>query len=218
MARKADGLIVIGTSLKIHGLKSLIKSFADVVRSKKGPCIFMNLSAPSNEWNDVFDTVLLGPCDDSVAVLSQVMKGEKEAELEKKKQKEVKLIHIILFISNPGSLPRKKRRKKSADNLLLLQTSESSFKWPKRKHQLLLPQNQLQKSLIPNHWSKFILILLYLFLILPLMKLLFRKRQSRVQSRTKLFLKRRRVIPNLSQATPSSMLTLPQRHQSPQNQ
>jgi NAD+-dependent protein deacetylase SIR2 len=69
-----DALVVIGTSLKIPGLKNLIKSFADRIHSRPGGvCVFMNLTAPNLEWKEVFDYVLLGPCDEIVSIISPLI-------------------------------------------------------------------------------------------------------------------------------------------------
>ena len=103
MSRKApiaDALVVIGTSLKIHGLKNLIKSFADLVHSRPGGvCVFMNLTAPSTEWNSVFDHVLLGPCDDSVSIISKVMNDAKKVETEKKQTRKVCCLSFLLLLT-----------------------------------------------------------------------------------------------------------------------
>ncbi|KAJ3345962.1 hypothetical protein HDU91_007177, partial [Kappamyces sp. JEL0680] len=75
LSKKPDALIVVGTSLKIVGVRNLIKTFADAVHSKPGRiCLFMNMTPPAKEWGDLFDHVLLGPCDDSVEILSGLMK------------------------------------------------------------------------------------------------------------------------------------------------
>ena len=60
-----DILIILGTSLKVHGLKSLVKEFAKAVHSKKnGKVIFVNLSPPSESvWKDTIDYWVETECD-----------------------------------------------------------------------------------------------------------------------------------------------------------
>ncbi len=58
------GMLVLGTSLKIVGLKGLVKDFATVVHGRGGKVIYVNLSKPSvSEWGSVFDYWLPWPCD-----------------------------------------------------------------------------------------------------------------------------------------------------------
>ncbi|KAK2461579.1 hypothetical protein APHAL10511_006042 [Amanita phalloides] len=69
MARKPDMLIIMGTSLKVHGLKKLVKDFARTVhdsvpsndattsRGRKwaGKVIFVNKTPPAAEWSNIID-------------------------------------------------------------------------------------------------------------------------------------------------------------------
>jgi len=73
LGRKPDMLIIMGTSLKVHGLKKLVKDFARVIHSSgpsgasssKRPCqvIFVNKTAPSSEWTNVIDYHISGETD-----------------------------------------------------------------------------------------------------------------------------------------------------------
>jgi NAD+-dependent protein deacetylase SIR2 len=71
---KPDMLIVMGTSLKVHGLKKLVKDFAKAVHASslptsspsgkpRGKVIFVNKTAPSGEWSDVIDYHVEGETD-----------------------------------------------------------------------------------------------------------------------------------------------------------
>lgn len=62
-------MIVMGTSLKIPGVKLLIKEFAKRIGSKKnGICILVNATElVSKEWEEVFDFHVLGKSDEFVA-------------------------------------------------------------------------------------------------------------------------------------------------------
>ena len=58
----------MGTSLKVHGLRKLVKDFAKTVHSSSSsrkPCnvIFINKTAPSSEWSDIIDYHICGETD-----------------------------------------------------------------------------------------------------------------------------------------------------------
>ena len=63
-----DLVIIMGTSLKVHGLKKLVKEFAKVTHARKGPktpgiVIFVNKTAPGSEWDGVIDYHVEGDTD-----------------------------------------------------------------------------------------------------------------------------------------------------------
>jgi NAD+-dependent protein deacetylase SIR2 len=75
LCRKPDLLIVMGTSLKVHGLRKLVKEFSKVIhgdtssssatgsKTRAGKVIFVNKTAPSGEWADVIDYHVAGETD-----------------------------------------------------------------------------------------------------------------------------------------------------------
>ncbi|KAA1468027.1 DHS-like NAD/FAD-binding domain-containing protein, partial [Dentipellis sp. KUC8613] len=78
VSRKPDMLIIMGTSLKVHGLKKLVKDFARAVhasapaigpaspsnpKSWVGKVIFINKTAPGSEWNGIIDYFVEGETD-----------------------------------------------------------------------------------------------------------------------------------------------------------
>ncbi|PSS29593.1 hypothetical protein PHLCEN_2v2741 [Hermanssonia centrifuga] len=80
ITRKPDMLIIMGTSLKVHGFKKLVKDFAKTVResappnyspmkspkgtkSWAGKVIFVNKSAPGSEWDGIIDYHVEGETD-----------------------------------------------------------------------------------------------------------------------------------------------------------
>ncbi|KAN0100282.1 DHS-like NAD/FAD-binding domain containing protein [Tylopilus felleus] len=77
IARKPDMLIIMGTSLKVHGLKKLVKDFAKAIHASKtsvtgtsrsaknwqGKVIFVNKTPPGSEWEDVIDYHVSGETD-----------------------------------------------------------------------------------------------------------------------------------------------------------
>ncbi len=71
MAKRPDLLIIMGTSLKVYGLKRLVKDFAQIVHSSTnknglggGRVIYVNLTEPSgSEWDDIIDYHIQGSTD-----------------------------------------------------------------------------------------------------------------------------------------------------------
>ncbi|KAF9527715.1 DHS-like NAD/FAD-binding domain-containing protein [Crepidotus variabilis] len=73
LGRKPDLLVIMGTSLKVHGLKKLVKDFARTIHSnasnaassskKPFKVIFVNKTAPSSEWSDIIDYHVAGETD-----------------------------------------------------------------------------------------------------------------------------------------------------------
>lgn len=62
-----DVLLILGTSLHVHGLKTMVREFAKAVHAKaggNGRVIFVNLTKPSDSvWKDVFDYWVSMDCD-----------------------------------------------------------------------------------------------------------------------------------------------------------
>ncbi|KAJ1891631.1 NAD-dependent deacetylase hst3, partial [Coemansia sp. IMI 209127] len=77
LKRRPDLLIVIGTSLKIPGIKRMIREMSRCVhscsarakRAGAGKAIFINKDEPPKGWDDVFDYYLAGDADDAVRLL-----------------------------------------------------------------------------------------------------------------------------------------------------
>ena len=67
IALAPDVLLILGTSLRVHGLKVLVKEFAKAVharRSGKAKVIFINRTKPSESgWNEVIDWWVGMDCD-----------------------------------------------------------------------------------------------------------------------------------------------------------
>ncbi|KAG5654697.1 hypothetical protein H0H81_007453 [Sphagnurus paluster] len=72
--RKPDMLIIMGTSLKVHGLRKMVKEFAKTVHASassnstnakpwQGKVIFVNKTPPASEWNDIIDYHVEGDTD-----------------------------------------------------------------------------------------------------------------------------------------------------------
>lgn len=71
LSKRPQILLVMGTSLKVVGLKKLVKDFARSVHGNvDGLVVFVNkTSAPRSEWQNIFDVELLGDCDSWITEL-----------------------------------------------------------------------------------------------------------------------------------------------------
>ncbi|CAG8654247.1 1335_t:CDS:2, partial [Cetraspora pellucida] len=68
---KADCLIIIGTSLRIPGVKALIKDFARAVHDRNGYVILVNTrDVVTKEWNGLIDFQIEGACDEWVKLVN----------------------------------------------------------------------------------------------------------------------------------------------------
>lgn len=83
--KKPDLCIVIGTSLKVDGVKLLVKEFAACVKERGGKVVLINKSNIGKEWDGVFDYHIQGDCDEIVQDWKQLV----QAEIEKKEAKRV---------------------------------------------------------------------------------------------------------------------------------
>ncbi|WRT66437.1 uncharacterized protein IL334_003393 [Kwoniella shivajii] len=67
LSRQPDLLLIMGTSLKVHGLKRLVKEFAKSVHTgskKRGLVIFVNATPPpAKEWEGIIDFHIQGETD-----------------------------------------------------------------------------------------------------------------------------------------------------------
>ncbi|KAM0283995.1 hypothetical protein ACHAQH_002190 [Verticillium albo-atrum] len=72
LALYPDSLLILGTSLKVHGLKVLVREFAKTVHSKGGKVIFVNFTKPSeSSWGDIIDYWIQWDCDAWVSNLQE---------------------------------------------------------------------------------------------------------------------------------------------------
>ncbi|RDW76413.1 putative SIR2 family histone deacetylase (Hst4) [Aspergillus mulundensis] len=74
---RPDALIVVGTSLKIPGVRRLVKSLCSVIRSRRnGVTMWINNELPSGkEFEDCFDLLVKGDCEE-VARLAQLKRWD----------------------------------------------------------------------------------------------------------------------------------------------
>lgn len=64
-SRGPDLLLIMGTSLKVSGLKALVKDFAKAAHAnkKRGLVVFVNATRPGKEWEGVIDVHVQGETD-----------------------------------------------------------------------------------------------------------------------------------------------------------
>ncbi|KAI9359939.1 DHS-like NAD/FAD-binding domain-containing protein, partial [Zopfochytrium polystomum] len=76
--RRPDLLVVVGTSLKVEGVRRLVRDMAKAVHgcsgaadagAARGLVVFVNRTPPGREWANVFDIWIRGDSDDAVALL-----------------------------------------------------------------------------------------------------------------------------------------------------
>ncbi|KAL3417792.1 hst3 protein [Phlyctema vagabunda] len=67
-----DVLLILGTSLRVHGLKVMVREFAKSVHNKGGKVVFVNNTKPSESvWGDVIDYWVEWDCDAWVSDLME---------------------------------------------------------------------------------------------------------------------------------------------------
>ncbi|EJU00021.1 DHS-like NAD/FAD-binding domain-containing protein [Dacryopinax primogenitus] len=141
VARGPDMLIIMGTSLKVHGLKRLVKDFASAVharaqaayvgkedgssgsvKAKKqnpmlGKVIFVNRTPPPAEWNEVIDFHVQGETDTWVLRVEEEWRRSRPSDWEV----QTKLDDTVGKVLKPAlrvmtKAPQKKRVKKANGN------------------------------------------------------------------------------------------------------
>ncbi|KAK0390132.1 hypothetical protein NLU13_3705 [Sarocladium strictum] len=59
-----DMLLILGTSLRVHGLKIMVREFAKAVHAKGGKVVFVNFTKPPESiWGDIIDYWVQWDCD-----------------------------------------------------------------------------------------------------------------------------------------------------------
>lgn len=87
LKKRPDILIVMGTSLKIVGLKKFVKEAAKVVHAqKKGKVVFVNRTEPSKEWEDIIDYHVMGDADQWVELLENWIEEEEKKGADKENE------------------------------------------------------------------------------------------------------------------------------------
>ncbi|RPA94123.1 DHS-like NAD/FAD-binding domain-containing protein [Choiromyces venosus 120613-1] len=116
-----DYLIILGTSLRVHGLKTIVKAMAQAVHARKGKVIYVNNTAASfSLWKDVIDFHVEMDCDQFV----KLMKGNRP-EIWMKQTKVDKLMKLAIMKNTPedkenlATRPKAKAKGAGARNPLI---------------------------------------------------------------------------------------------------
>ena len=99
LTSRPDGLIVVGTSLKIPGVRRMVREMSQAVHASKGATIWMNIDDPpqitKREFEGCFDLIVKGDCQIIPRLLDdyeqEVVDLEKQKILNKKIKEEQKL-------------------------------------------------------------------------------------------------------------------------------
>lgn len=97
---RPDAVIVVGTSMKIPGVRRIVREMCGVVRGRRdGLAVWINQDPPpvGKEFEDCWDLVVKGPCDEVARHWSEPSEGftectESEVERAKQKSGNVKVI------------------------------------------------------------------------------------------------------------------------------
>jgi len=68
-ADNPEVFLILGTSLKVHGPKTLARQFARVVQACGGMVVYVNRTKPSSEWNGLINYWVQWECDEWVCDL-----------------------------------------------------------------------------------------------------------------------------------------------------
>lgn len=101
LGKKPDMLVIMGTSLKVHGLKKLVKDFARVTHASApspasgvppknekqfvGKVVFVNKTPPGSEWDGIIDYYVCGDTDTWADKVIEDWKKSKPADWEVQK-------------------------------------------------------------------------------------------------------------------------------------
>ncbi|KAL1915698.1 uncharacterized protein VTP21DRAFT_6457 [Calcarisporiella thermophila] len=118
LRKNPDLLIIMGTSLKVPGIKRLVKEMAKCVHARGGTVIFVNrVALARSEWDGVFDYHFIGDADQAIELLS----GENEASEDELTQLETKHVKRPAE-DDPAETERKKGRIELLNNMVVVQT------------------------------------------------------------------------------------------------
>lgn len=111
---RPDALIVVGTSLKIPGVRRLVKSLCQVIRSRRnGTTMWINNEAPvGKEFEDCWDLVVTGDCEEvaRMAALKRWDDHSEEEMFDECNVSEVERVKKNSEVSIVVSTPRKRQK------------------------------------------------------------------------------------------------------------
>jgi NAD-dependent histone deacetylase SIR2 len=87
---RPDGLVVVGTTLKIPGVRRIVKEMAAAVHAAKGACLWINIDdfpQLDTQFEGCFDMLIKGDCQDIPPLIAHFEKERKEISDVKTSQK-----------------------------------------------------------------------------------------------------------------------------------
>lgn len=142
LATSPDLLLILGTSLHVHGLKTMVREFARSVHSRakgRGKVVFVNLSKPADSaWKDVIDYWVCMDCDEWVAQVRQYRPDiwQIQESLDLKLTRKVAAKEVTPKISSKCAIPDSE----DEENLSGLERARPPFNSPKPQVVIITPQ------------------------------------------------------------------------------
>lgn len=94
LTSRPDGLIVVGTTLKIPGVRRLVREMSQAVHAAKGATIWMNIDDPpqinKREFEGCFDLIVKGDCQIIPQLIADYEQEKVEIEQKKIEERRVK--------------------------------------------------------------------------------------------------------------------------------
>ncbi|KAL8865953.1 MAG: hypothetical protein Q9174_006589 [Haloplaca sp. 1 TL-2023] len=129
-----DVLLILGTSLHVKGVKTMVKEFAKAVHARpkgKGKVIFVNLSKPCDSvWADSIDYWVSMDCDEWIGALRQHRPDIWQVQTELKAKVVKKDIHRPLKPSTPKKPKILHAENKENDNIEALKVARTDGRRP----------------------------------------------------------------------------------------
>lgn len=145
---RPDLFLIMGTSLKVHGVKSLVKSMSQAVHSKNGIVVLVNKDILSG-WNGIIDYQIQSDCDEFIQNY-ELFKAQQQQPTPPVTPKNT--CRVIDLLNTPS--PQKKRKisvlqdpkSNSNNNNTYLTPEESPKKSPRVLKQLNFDLNESKQS------------------------------------------------------------------------
>ncbi|CCH44632.1 NAD-dependent histone deacetylase HST3 [Wickerhamomyces ciferrii] len=104
---KPDLFIIMGTSLKVHGVKNLVKSMSSIIHQRGGKILLINKDFISG-WNNIIDYQILNDCDEFIENFENFEKIYKTSQFKTPPSTPKRKTRIIDLLNTPS--PQKKRK------------------------------------------------------------------------------------------------------------
>ncbi|KAG9287694.1 hypothetical protein G9A89_004097 [Geosiphon pyriformis] len=114
---RADCLLIMGTSLRIPGVKRLIKQFAKAVHIRNGKVIFVNATdVARKEWHSYIDYQVIGMSDEWVRLVEVEMERVKDSAIirlhKKRRTSDDDLVDVYVNNRKPDKLTKQLKQAK----------------------------------------------------------------------------------------------------------